>query len=180
MDNFEIDEILKSFRIIVDTREQTTARASRRIRQFGCHSERATMNYGDYSANITLPTGELLDVSKRISPACVIERKMSLDELAGCLTRDRERFRREFERAAEAGAKVFLLTEGGSWEKILHHQYRSKFNPNAFLASVTAWSVRYNIVPLFCSPEYSGKLIREILYRDMKERLAKGEFDAGR
>ena len=30
---------------------------------------------------------------------------------------------------------------------------------------------------VFCKEETSGRLIKEILYRDLKERLERGEFD---
>lgn len=176
MDVFEIKEALETFRIIADTREQRTARASKRFESFGCPVERGTLDYGDYCANITLPGGDLLGTAGRIRATCVIERKMSLDELASCFTRDRERFQREFQRARDAGARVYLLTEDGSWEAIIQHRYRSRFNTNAFLASITAWSSRYGIVPLFCHHAVSGRIIREFLYRDMKERLEHGEF----
>ena len=145
MDRFEIDQILESFRVIVDTREQASNRAAERFSALGDNLERATLDYGDYAANITFTTGNpLYDVSTtRIYPSCVIERKMSLDELAMCFTRGRDRFRREMERATAAGAKIYLLTEGGDWEKIFRHSYRSRFNPNAYIATLTAWMVRY-------------------------------------
>lgn len=178
MDRFEIEDVLKSFRIVVDTREQNTNRAAARFAALGDNLERATLDYGDYCANVTLPDGKPLhDISvNRLFPPAVVERKMSLDELAGCFTRSRDRFRREFERAGDHGAKVYLLTECASWEKIYRHDYRSRFNPKAYSASFCAWLVRYGITPLFCEPGTSGKLIREILYRDIKERLKKGEY----
>lgn len=176
MDHFELNEILQTFQIIVDTREQNTPRASERFRAFGAPVSRATLDYGDYCGNILLPAGSLYDTSSRISPATVIERKMSLDELAGCFTRSRDRFEREFQRAADHGARIYLLTENGSWEAIDKHRYRSKYNPTAFRASLIAWSIRYGIVPIFCKAETSGGLIREILYRDIKERLEQGEY----
>ena len=176
MNGYEITEALNSFRIIADTREQTTPKARERFKAFGVPVERATLRYGDYCGQITLPAGPLLDTSVTVKPACVIERKMSLDELAMCFTRGRDRFRREFERASETGAKVYLLTEGGSWEAIINHRYRSKFNPAAFLASLTAWCVRYNMTPLFCKAGSSGALIKEVLFRDLKERLERGEY----
>ena len=177
MNHFEIAETLKSFRIIIDTREQNTPRAKERYAALGVPHERATLSYGDYCGNITLPDGsELLDVSNTITPACVIERKMSLDELAGCFGNGRARFQREFERAQEHGAKVFLLVENGSWEAIANHRYRSRMNSKAFLASLTAWTVRYNAVPVFCKAETSGMMIKELLYRDVKERLERGEY----
>ena len=176
MDSFETREILNTFSIIADTREHNTGKASERFKSFGAPVRRATLSYGDYCANVIRAGGPLYDTSRTVKPACVIERKMSLDELAGCFTSGRDRFRREFERAAEMGAKIYLLTENGSWEGIMNHRYRSHFNPKAFLASLVAWSVRYNMTPLFCKADVSGKMIKEILYRDMKERLEHGEF----
>lgn len=176
MDSFEIREILNSFRIIADTREQRTPKAEERFKSFGVPVERATLSYCDYCGNIDLPGGVLYGMDSVIKPACCIERKMSLDELASCFTRGRDRFRREFERASEAGARVYLLIENGSWEAIANHRYRSRYHEAAFTASLTAWTIRYNLVPLFCKSGTSGKLIREILYRDMKERLERGEY----
>lgn len=169
-------DILDSFRIVADSREQNTPKAAARFASFGVPVERATLNYGDYCANADLPGGALHDISVTIKPPCVIERKMSLDELAACLGRGRDRFRREFERARDAGAKVYLLVEGGSWEGIIKHRYRSKLHPEAFKASLAAWLVRYDAGLLFCKADTSGILIREVLYRDLKERLEHGEY----
>ena len=98
---------------------------------------------------------------------------MDLDELAMCFTRGRDRFRKEFERARDAGAKVYLLVENATYEDIVKHRYRSKFASTAFLGSLLSWSVRYNITPVFCRSETSGTIIREILLRDMRERLVR-------
>ncbi|HAE45316.1 MAG TPA: hypothetical protein DCG37_06970 [Lachnospiraceae bacterium] len=180
MDHFDIAEMMESFEIICDTREQRTPRAEQRYKQFGVDYCRGTLNYGDYCGNITLPGGKkLYDASETISARCVVERKMNLDELAQCFTRGRDRFKREFERAANNNSRVFLLCEDGSIEKILRHEYRSRFSPKAFLGSVIAWNIRYNMQLIFCTHLSSGTMIREILYRDMKDRAEKGEFDVG-
>lgn len=176
MDAFEIQEVLSTFRIIADTREQRTPRAEERFKSFGVPVERATLSYCDYCGQITLPSGDLYKHGSAIKPVCCVERKMSLDELAQCFTRGRDRFRREFERAEAENAKVYLLIENGSWEAIIKHRYRSKYNSAAFKASLTAWIIRYGIVPLFCKSDTSGELIREILYRDVKERLERGDY----
>lgn len=177
MEAFEIEEVLKTFRVVVDTREQATPRARARFKALGCPMERATLNFGDYCGNITLPSETALhDIAGRISAPCVIERKMNLDELAQCFTRDRARFKREFERAASGKAKVYLLVEDGSYEAIVGHRYRSRYNPAAFLASIIAWAARYDMTPIMCREATSGRLIREILYRDIKERLERGEY----
>lgn len=178
MTHFEEMQILNSMEILVDTREQCTSKSQQRYNSFGVPYSRATLDYGDYAANFVLLDGSpLYDISKKISPKCVIERKMNLDELAQCFTHFRDRFEREFQRATNNGCFIHLICEEGSFEKIEGHKYSSKFPPKAFIASITAWQRRYNIHFHFCSSLESGHLIREFLYRDMKERIERGEFD---
>ena len=169
-------EVLNTFQILVDNREQATPKAVERYKSFGVPYKRATLNYGDYCGIITLNDSEIYDTAHSVKASCVIERKMSLDELAMCFTRGRDRFRREMERAASNGSTVYLLVENATYEGIVKHRYRSRFSPSAFLASLTAWTVRYNLRPIFCKADTSGQLIKEILYRDMKERLERGEY----
>lgn len=177
MDVLDIEKILKSFRVVVDNREQATPKARHRYKSFGVPYERATLRYGDYCGNVTINESGLYDITKPIFSKCVVERKMSLDELAICFTSGRERFKREFERAKQNGARIILVVENGSYEKIMKHEYKSRFNPNAFMASIVAWSIRYDINIVFCQTLTSGQMIKEFLYRDMKERLESGEFD---
>jgi len=178
MDIFEQREVLKTFEILVDKREQDTERARSRYETFGAPYQRATLNYGDYTYNAILPSEKAIyDLETTISGKCVIERKMSLDELAQCFTHDRDRFEREMLRAEEHGARIYLLVENASWENLINGKYKSLFNANAYVGSLTAWMVRYNLNLTFCKEETSGRLIKEILYRDLKERLERGEFD---
>lgn len=163
----EIENTLKTLTLIVDTREQDTARARRRFARIGLPYIRKALNFGDYSCFVTLPDGTELDFSGSVS----IERKMDLDEIIGCFTRHRARFAREFERAKEANAKLYLLIENASWEKVLKANYRSKMNANALLASMTAWLARYDCQLIMCDELTSPRLIKEILYREAKERL---------
>ena len=176
MDHFEVTEALNTFQILVDNREQATPKAVERYKSFGVPYKRATLNYGDYCGIITLNDSEIYDTAHSVKASCVIERKMSLDELAMCFTRGRDRFRREMERAASNDSTVYLLVENATYEGIIKHRYRSRFSPSAFMASLTAWTVRYNLRPIFCKADTSGQLIKEILYRDMKERLERGEY----
>ena len=180
MTHFEEMQILESMEILVDTREQRTAKAEQRYNSFGVPYSRATLSYGDYTANFTLlDGGKLYDISKTINPICIVERKMNLDELAQCFTHSRDRFEKEFHRATANNCFIHLICEDGSYERIEGHKYKSKFPPKAFLASITAWERRYNIHFHFCSSLESGHLIKEFLYRDMKERIERGEFDGG-
>lgn len=167
MDNFEIDRALKTFTILVDSREQDTARSRERYRAFGVPYERCKLNFGDYSAKVTDDNGDEITLQNRLS----IERKMNLDELCNCFCRDRKRFEREFLRAKEIGAKIYLLIEGATWENAYVGKYRSQMHPAALIASMTAWLARYNCQIVMCKEETSGKLIKDLLYREMKEYL---------
>ena len=173
----EIERVLESVTILIDTREQATERSRRRAKALGAPVSRAVLDYGDYAMNAVLPDGtEIYDTSQRISPTCAVERKMHLDELAECFTRGRARFEREMQRAKAAGSGIWLLVENASWEALLNGRYRSKLPAKSLLASVTAWAMRYGLHLVFCDEFTTPILIREILYRDLKERLTNGEY----
>jgi len=173
----DIRDVLKSMTVLVDSREQDTERARWRYASIGLPVERCTLDYGDYSYNATLPDGRrIYDISGRVRPTVAIERKMSLDELAECFGNSRDRFEREFSRAAAAGAQMWLLVEGASWEGIYDHRYQSRMVPQSFAGSVFAFSRRYNLRLAFCSERTTGRIIRGILTRDLEDRLKGGEF----
>jgi ERCC4-type nuclease len=167
MNHFEIKATLESMTLLVDTREQPTKRLERRIETCGLPSERKALNVGDYSCFVTLPDGSILDFSDKV----VVERKMNIDELCLNFGQERARFEREFERAKEAGIKVYLLIENDNWEKVYNGRYRSRMTPQALIASINAFRTRYNMQLDFCKEETTGKLIKDILYREVKEYL---------
>ena len=175
----EVERILDSMVILRDTREQDTARARRRYQAFGLPCRAAVLDYGDYTYNATISDKAIFNEGDRIRPLCAIERKMNLDELAGCFTRERKRFEAEMKRCRDNGGRMFLLIENATWELLLLGRYRSRFRPNAFLASLTAWMVRYDLEVIFCKEDTSPRIIREILYRDLKERLTNGRIRMG-
>lgn len=167
MTPFEVSEALERLTLLVDTREQDTISFRRRVKEVGIPWERHKLDFGDYSMRVQLDDGQEVD----FSPDIAIERKMSLDELCQCYGKERKRFQKEFSRAKEAGAKLYLLVENGSWEKALGGDYRSQMKPQALTASLTAWLARYNCQVIFCQAKTTPRLIREIVYREAKERL---------
>lgn len=170
MEYLQIEECLRSMVILVDTREQPSERARKRYNAFSFPWRRQKLDYGDYSAAFVLNDSE-------IQIKAAIERKMNLEELSSCFTQSRDRFKREFERAKQDNASVYLLVENANWEKLLAGHYNTRFNANAFKASIIAWMARYDLKPIFCRSEVSGQLIQEILYRELKERLERGDYD---
>ena len=158
--------------VLVDTREQDTARLRVRLKDMKCEYERCKLDFGDYSAKVPV-NGEWLTLN------VAIERKMDLDELAQCYCNGRKRFEREFERAQTAGAKIYLLVENATWEDAYTGNYRSKMSPQALIASILAWLSRYRCQVIFCRQRTSGRLIYDILYREAREHLERTMLDEG-
>ena len=158
---------LETFTILIDSREHQNLAYHDRISKFGCPVIKTKLDFGDYSAQCTLPSG----VTFSLTDKAVIERKQSLTEICGNFTTNRDRFTREFERAKTKNAKVYLLLEQSSWEKAYSGQYRSQMRPTALVASLTTWMARYNTQILMCGADTSGQLIYDTLYREMKEAL---------
>lgn len=163
--------------ILIDSNEQPTEQAQRRYSDFSVPYSRQKLDYGDYTYNFQLPEGRLRhDPDQRIYGDVVIERKMSLTELSANLCQEKARFKREFQRAREHNAKIYLLVEDASWEKLIAGRYNTKFHPHAYLASLLGIMAEYDISPIFCKQELSGKLINDILYRELKKRLERGDY----
>lgn len=115
--------------IIIDTREQAPLTFTR------LPSIRGTLQSGDYSV-------------QGCEHLFAVERK-SLDDLAMSVTTERERFERELHRLRGFHFKRLMIV--GTREDIENHAYRSKATPNAILASLSAFEIRYDI-PLHFAP----------------------------
>ena len=50
-------------------------------------------------------------------------------------------------------------------------------HPEALKGSLLAYMARYNITPIFCKSETTGYIVTEILKRELKEKLERGEYD---
>lgn len=166
----EIEMLLKTMTVVVDTREQVWSHIESGLKAMKRPYERGKLDYGDYTCKLP----DLDGVPVVLSDEVVIERKANLDELAGNFTADRKRFETEFIRAKSAGVKVFLLVENASWSDILSGNYRSGLNPKAFAASIMSWQSEYNITVIFSRPEDSARIISGHLFYWLKKRLESG------
>ena len=171
MNPVDIKSVLEKAVLLVDTREQDTPALHRRLERIGLPHRREKLYSGDYSIASEIDGAEIT-----LSQTVAIERKMSLDELAMCFGTDRQRFVKEFDRAKDSGMRLYLLVENASYENLYNHKYRSKLNPNAFIASLFAWMARYDCKVIFCKEETAPRIIHDVLYRELKERLERGEF----
>lgn len=165
----EMENVLNTIFLLVDTREKPTEKYYKRIEAVGFPYRRQKLDFGDYSCGYLAQDGLEVLLDKEL----VVERKMNLDEICGNFTKGRDRFAREFERATQNGAKVHLIVENGNYEKILNGKYRSKLNSNSLLASFLAFADRYDITVHFCKPDTTPVLINKIFYHHIRNKLMK-------
>lgn len=163
----DIKQMLKQLTVLIDSREKANSHITDYLTKNHIPYETTTLNYGDYSCKILTSTGSIY-----FHDSIVIERKNSLEELSGNLTRDRERFEREFLRAGNDGCKVYLMVEDiGGYSSIINHSYKTEFKPNAFMASLKAWETRFNLNVQFIDRQYAGYFILSTLKYFAKEML---------
>lgn len=127
----------QSLVVVVDTREQTDLPFSN-----GVETTRAKLDYGDFSA-------------QGLTDAIAIECKHSWDDLAACVTGERDRFERELEALAKHYRYRALLIAGTERE-LMTAQWHSRVTTKSVLASLWAWGMDFNI-PVILTGNLAGQ-----------------------
>ncbi len=150
----EIKTLMRDLVVLVDTREKQNSHILDYFTKNHIAYERTALNYGDYSFYIpAAAAGENIYFHRDI----VIERKATLEELSGNLAQERERFEKEFLKAGNDGAKIYLMVEeSGGYSAIIGHNYRTQLAPAAYMASLKAWEARFHCNVQFIDKKYSG------------------------
>ena len=156
--------ILESLTILVDTREQSWSHIEDIFKSKGIKYRRQKLNAGDYSFEITVDDNVI-----NFADTIVIERKNGLDELAGCFTVDRDRFKHEFERIEEKDTDCILLVENGKVSDLRSGNYRSHISPAAFEASLWAWKWRFGYDIFFIEKQCTGEYIYNLFHYYVRE-----------
>jgi DNA excision repair protein ERCC-4 len=133
---------------LVDTREQTPLDLS------PLSVESTTLPTGDYSV-------------KGLESVVAVERK-SLDDLLGCVGRERERFDREVQRLLAYPVRVLVVES--TWGEIDLGQWRSKITPEAVIGSLLAWEAMGLSVHMAGDHRRAGKHVARLLYQVAKRR----------
>lgn len=133
---------------IIDTREQLPLDlAPLRV-------ERGTLDTGDYS---------LLGCEHVVR----VERK-SLDDLLGCVGRERERFEREVNRLLAYPVRVLVVE--ATWAEIELGQWRSKITPEQCIGSLLGWQAAGLSVHMVGDHERAGRHVSRLLYTVARRR----------
>lgn len=144
--------------IIVDTREQKYNHVTDYFDKEGIKWVRSKLICGDYQ--------------NPLNPMIIIDRKKDLQEVAGNVCQQHDRFVRELELARELGYKMIILVEDPnittlpkvcSW-----YNWRRRTNPKAVSGKtlhkiMSTMSEKYDITWEFTTKENCGKRIVELL-----------------
>lgn len=168
----EIKKLMGSMVILVDTREQENTHILSYFDQKKIPYESKKLDFGDYS--VRLPHNEEFGLFRDLyfADSVVVERKGSLSELAGNLTKDRTRFESELLRAK--GTNMSLLVENANYSDLVMGRYRSDYNAKSFVATLATYSARYGLDVAFVDKEFAGNWIYHRLYYAVREELLHG------
>ncbi len=123
-------------KIIIDTREQLPLDFS--FCENVTETIRTALPVGDYSC----------EFKNGYVPLVVFERK-SIPDLFGTLSQDYPRFKKELERAQEAGIKVILIIEGTLADVQLGTMHSNRDGLSVAKQMFTMW-IKYDVMPVFC------------------------------
>lgn len=158
------------YKIIIDTREKNIEHIVKAFEKNNIKYERRALAIGDY----------IVEGLGGYVPNVVIERKASIDELAGNLldtaTKDENgnnRFTRELIRAKKANKKFILLIEDEKFYiNLLTGNYRSKINPRAARGMIMSLETKYpNLNIVWMEKREVASYIHSILYYAIREDL---------
>lgn len=164
-----MEQLVSSMVILVDTREKNISHILDSFDKNHISYERKALNYGDYSFYI--PKDESLSLQRDLffDREVVIERKASLEEISGNLTKERDRFEKEL---CLAPKEKVLVLENASYADIATGNYKTQYNKKSFLASIHTFWFRYR-TPIFFMPDnkYSALFIKKYFEYYLKEQL---------
>ena len=149
--------------MICDTREKKNQHVLDYLNTNGIEYVVHKLDYGDY-----------MDFS---NPGICIDRKQNIAELAKNVTRERDRFIREIERAKADGCRLVILVEQNkykdrdSWvavkditDLMLWSSPHTKIRGEKVFRVLMELQYKYNLSVVFCDKRTTARKILEIIY----------------
>jgi hypothetical protein len=149
-----------------DTREHSEQieRIEKQFDDLGVKHFRSKLYVGDYQS---------LD-----NPRLVVDRKKDLQEIAGNVCQQHERFRAELIRAQEAGIQIVILCEHGGqirsledvffWDNPRRRTSKGAISGQRLFKILSTMKEKYGIRFEFCDKRQTGRRIVEILTNDKR------------
>lgn len=170
----EINEILKTLTVVIDTREQKNEHIRNYLHKKGVSFKIQKLNTGDYSAMI--PANEELGIKRDIYLNSFVERKAHIDEITGNLQKDTQHaFENELIRS-QGNRFVLIVEDIEAYTNLIHGKYRSQYEPKKLLGRLKSFEAKYNFEIVPVKPTESGNWIYYRFYYEMRHHLKNGVF----
>lgn len=143
----EIQKILKSMVILVDSREKANSHLTEYWNKHNIKYEIMGLPAGDYSFALEAMPELDLPHKQFFYNDIILERKNSLEELSGCFSQTRERFNDEWSRCY--AKRKYLLIENNTYEDLVNGRYNTQYNSKSFLGSLHSFNAKYDLEVVF-------------------------------
>lgn len=167
----ELKELLGSITMLLDTREQRNEHIVAWLDRKKFPYKQKKLDYGDYS--VFIPKNEKLGIPRDIyfNNLVAIERKGSLDELAGNFSKDRARIEKEF---SLFNGKMKMIIENSTYDDVKNQNYRSQYKPESFLATLHSFESKYGVEFVFMPNPDSTPLYMYLHFRHWVKNYIRG------
>ena len=165
----EIESLIKSQVILVDTREKANEHILKVFDDFKIPYKKKALERCDYS--FYLPANDEFNIPRDLyfDKEVALERKASLEEISNNFTKERDRFEKEM---ALAPKNKILLIENCCYEDIITGNYKSNYNKKSFLGTLHTFYFRYNMPFFFIKDKTkTGIFIKKYFEYYLKEKL---------
>ena len=152
MKDTQIKKLFKeSAYIVIDTREKDNY-IKDTLEKFGIKYRVKKLDYGDYGIEIdkNVDLGIEEDIRLKVS----VERKGSLEEISGNLTKGQTRFYNEMERAINDEAFMIIMIEGNTYSDIVNQDYKTNLTNKQFLGLLHGITAKYGVPFIFIDKKY--------------------------
>lgn len=135
------------------------------------HEKRA-IKTGDYSFKIEACPELGFHIDTYFTDELCIERKNSINEIAGNIVEKDDRFLKELNRMINI-QDCYILIENDRIDDILEHKYDTKLNELSFIRTLLTTQKRSNYCLHFVKKENMGKMIYEICLSSLNSKILK-------
>jgi ERCC4-type nuclease len=170
----ELNKILKTLTIVVDTRENVNGHILDYLHQKEIPVKLQKLDTGDYGCMI--PKNEELNIPRDMYLDCRVERKADIGEITNNLQKSTQTaFENELIRSKDIPFTLIVEDKDG-YEKMLKGEYRSRYNPLALLGRLNTFKAKYNFEIVYLDKKFSGNWLYHHFYYRAKHYLKTGVF----
>lgn len=168
----KVKELVSNMVILHDSREQTSDHILNYFDKHNISHEKRALKTGDYSFKIKACPELGFPIDTYFTDELCIERKNSIEEIAGNVSEKDDRFLKELNRMINI-QDCYILIENDRIDDILEHNYDTKLNEISLLRTLLTTQKRSNFYLNFVKKENMGQMIYEICLNSLNSKILK-------